>query len=620
MFAGVFYRDNQYCQKNFKQVILDSISQFNITELKGVWQNSHISMACCLYEKSDAINRRNIPQIHTETKCVIIAWARLDRREYLTAKLGIKEFSLLSLSDHELIIEAYLKWGENCTQHLAGAFSFVIFDPRNQSMFCSRDHMGIKPFYYYLDENVFLFSSSISVFHQLKLVSAVPDESWMANYLMDNSMSFENTAYTNILKLKPAHQLIVKKKSSNVSQYFSFDCYHINKMRTIDDYIQAYKEKLIHAVQSRLVANSPVACELSGGIDSSSITAIIANCISNLSGNLYTFSHAYLEKEPEYILSLCQYYGLENNFISCGLYQQSNKNVQKYILNTLGAPLEHYSAQAHIKNYIKQNKLSIHTLFSGFGGDEFVTSIHSKISQLQLLKEKKYINLYKNVSGNCFTKLLRCIKMPYDYFLHMKPASSIAQQTLKKRWDHSILNKETINKFDLEAHFFSNARFNHKYTHLNEFTVEACWAPYVATRTENCTLLAKSFGIDYTWPLLDLELITFFMSIPVEYKQINGICRYIHRKAVSDIMPKKIIWKTNKNMGAPIKQFECTKEALDCPTSIHPQLEAIINPQKLQQLVSEYTIAQTKNLRRNARIVATLNRLNRLNSWLYEFH
>lgn len=616
MHGGVFFRQKPDAGSLNSEQLLQSLNRHRTADVAGIFKTSHILLANCITKNTPQSSKSEAPYIHSESGCVIVAWARLDYRKVLFERLSLPLRELLTLADNELIIRAYLHWGNECTQYLFGDYSFAIYDPRNHRVFCGRDHMGVRPFYYYLSDDIFAFSTTQTFFHQLPNVPMHADESWVARYLIHASMDFEKTAYKNIVKLKPAHSMVVSKSRADMSQYFHFDAYATNYKPSSAEYIEAYQEKLISAVNSRTQSSYPVGSELSGGIDSSSVTAIAADRFSQPLSQLYTFGFAMLEKEPRCILPVSQKYGLANNFICCNAQPTYPKAILNRALHAVGSPVEHGNATFHSPFYELCQTFNVRTLLSGFGGDEFVTTLHANIACFELFREKKYRAVYNSLYGNSISRLLRLIKLPYQYHQHMKPYNMRYFNAYKSRWAYNILKNEIVDRYDLEKIYFDQTKFDHGYAHLNKFTLEKRWVPFVSTRMENCSLLANSYGIDYSWPLLDVQLIEYFLSIPVEEKQPRGIYRYIHRKASEPFVPKDIIWQKNKYMGERVSNKLIDPSAYHFESTLSPVLEFLIDVDKFQQQLEILKSGVALEQNQQMQLVRNFTSMMALNAWL----
>lgn len=459
------------------------------------------SPSCWLVQSSS----ENAPLLGQDSPLQITAWARLDNREELAQKLNVLPEQLVNISDTSLILKAYQKYAETCTNHLFGDFCFAIYDTHTETMFCARDQMGVKPFYYYVDERIFAFSTSLTMFHKLDCVPVKPSMAWASKFLLANlSMDFATTAYEKIVKLPPASQISITQTNISKQKYFEFHTEKVN-LSSAEAYVELYQEHLERAIRTRIKTNHPLGTESSGGIDSSTITAYAAKYFERPLDDLYTFSFAHFEDEARHILSVSQQYNLSNNYICCDALESKFKH--SHALHTLGAPVEHGNATHHQIFYDLAAKHQIRTLFSGFGGDEFVTTIHGDLYLYELLNKKHYRTLYTNLLGNPITRALRLAKLRYKTTSSGGKISRRMQDAFQSRWPDIIISDDLVSAYGLQEAYDARGEFDHGYANLDQFTLENRWAPFVSTRLENCTLMAASYGIEYRWPLLDPRLI-----------------------------------------------------------------------------------------------------------------
>ena len=141
----------------------------------------------------------------------IVADARVDARKDLVRELGCEpDVPLNQTPDVELILRAYLKWGEACLEHMIGDFSFAIWDGRSRNLLCARDHFGVKLFYYARKNSCLVFSNTITALRFHPEVSSRLNESAIADFLLfDSNWTLDTTFFTDIQKLPAAHQLTV---------------------------------------------------------------------------------------------------------------------------------------------------------------------------------------------------------------------------------------------------------------------------------------------------------------------------------------------------------------------------------------------------------------------------
>ena len=151
---------------------------------------------------------------------VITADARIDNRAELSEELGIRDEE--DVSDSYFILKAYAKWGEDCPDKLLGDFAFVIWDKKEEKLFCARDHMGVKPFYYYLDEDMFVFGTEIKALFEVEGVPREINDLKVAFHLA-NTPDKTFTFYENILRLSAANNIIISRNEANKKRYWVLD-------------------------------------------------------------------------------------------------------------------------------------------------------------------------------------------------------------------------------------------------------------------------------------------------------------------------------------------------------------------------------------------------------------
>jgi asparagine synthase (glutamine-hydrolysing) len=207
-------------------------------------------------------------------KVWLTADARIDGREELIKKLQAKLTTKESPNDAELILYAYEAWGEDCLKHLIGDFAFAIWDSRSKSLFCARDHFGVKPFFFTRISNAFIFSNTLNALRLDPRVSDELNEIAIGDYLLFGvNQDLSTTTFSDIQRLAPAHSLTVSKKTIKTHRYWTPA--FTSELRFPDrrSYVECFSELLSTAIRDRLRADR-VAVSMSGGLDSTSVAAI----------------------------------------------------------------------------------------------------------------------------------------------------------------------------------------------------------------------------------------------------------------------------------------------------------------------------------------------------------
>ena len=196
---------------------------------------------------------------------------RIDNRDELAAALA---GSSRTNTDAELVLRAYQRWGEESPRRLLGDFAYAIWDSRARRLFCARDHLGLRPFYYFTDGRVFLWASEIQQLLRHPSVPRRPNEGMVAEYLADEITNLHETLYRGIFRLPPAHFLVVEPSGLRKKRYWDIDLSYQLRYKTDQEYADHFRHAFKEAVRCRLRSQGPVAADLSGGVDSSCVVGM----------------------------------------------------------------------------------------------------------------------------------------------------------------------------------------------------------------------------------------------------------------------------------------------------------------------------------------------------------
>lgn len=492
--------------------------------------------------------------LNTEANYILISDSAIYNKEHLAKELDIKD----NYTDDSIILSAFDKWGYDCVNYLMGDFAFAIWNKETQELFCARDHLGVKPFNYYFNANTFVFSSDISAILAQMDLDFTLDEQQIADTLSIIKSEKFRSSYQEIQKLPPAHYLTLKDGKLELKKYWKLEPQNINRQRDIE-VINEFKNLLIESVKCRLSNIPNAGAELSGGIDSSSVTAIASQFTQ-----IKTFSHILPDNqlgkihpftdERKFINLLTEYCQIQDrNFISSE--ESLLKAIKEHVKDFKSLSQQNFGVFSDqlYKTAMHEN---ISVLLSGFGGDEIVTS-----QSAEYIKELASINNWEELKIDLRNQYLKTPK----YF------SSIVKIYLKSNFSSIYMiyrffkfqkswQKKRFKTLALNPIFKKSLRIKRRYINyykklktnsLQEKNNERITHPHVSQRLEYCSLIARKYGIEYRYPLLDIRLIEFYLSVPPRLKARNGIGRYIIRRAIEGIVPEKIQWRNDKS-GATI--------------------------------------------------------------------
>jgi len=303
--AGIFERDGAPVGQPLLRALTHSLA-YRGPDGRDVWADGAVGFGHTLLRTGRAsVGERQPASI--EGRYWIVADARLDSHAELEAELDSAERRVPSdAGDAELILQAYAAWGQDCLRHLRGDFAFAIWDARRQTLFCARDHFGIKPFYYADLGGTFLFSNTLDCLRLHPQVSDELNEAAIADFLLFGlNCDVATTTFRDIQRLPAAHFLIVSPASVRMERYWSAPTDGRIRYRRDEDYIEHFLLLMEAAVSDR-IRTDRVGIWLSGGMDSSTVAAL-AREIAEASGapelRAYTVSVEKLMMDDEAALA-----------------------------------------------------------------------------------------------------------------------------------------------------------------------------------------------------------------------------------------------------------------------------------------------------------------------------
>ena len=398
-----------------------------------IWLNGSVGLGHrMLWTTPESLIEKQ-PLVDRVSDLAIAADARIDNREELISQLNLSDypndFPSDKVTDSKLILETYKKWGEHCPEYLLGDFAFAIWDGSQKILFCARDHFGVKPFYYYKSEQVFIFASEIKALLSLAQVPCRLNETRIGDYL---ALMMEDKAiatYRDILRLPPAHSMVVSPDDSRSWCYWELNPHREIELPSNEAYAQEFRRIFTEAVRCRLRSAFPVISHLSGGLDSSAVTSVARDLLSKNENNktngktgnqkLHTISSIF-EKVTEcderpFINAVLEQGGVTPHYVRGDEFGPLSNlsSIFEYEDEALLGPSHFYPWQ--LNHSIKQ--LGLRISLDGFDGD---TTVSHGIKRLtELAREGKWetcIEESKAVGKNFDTEplsIFRSYCLPY---------------------------------------------------------------------------------------------------------------------------------------------------------------------------------------------------------------
>lgn len=358
----------------------------------NIWQNEQIALGhLMLYNTPESLYEK-LPFFCSESQLAITADARIDNRDELIQKLDIRA-KKEELTDSVIILRSYEKYGNDCVKHLIGDFAFAIWDAQEQKLFCARDHMGVKPFFYYLDDNFFAFASEKKGLLAIQTLNKQEDENYLLKIAIPVWPEPEETLYKNIKRLTAAYSLLVVNRKITLNKYWDLDEKKQIQHATSQDYAEHFLELFKESIKCRLRSVYTIGTELSGGLDSSGITCIASDLLHAQNRTISSFTYG-LPPETEHLISTEK---REEHFADSiirfahidypvKIYSSGYAHfLEETDLNLFVNDGPYNRNTWHLPVKKKAGEEKVRTLLSGFPGDELVTA-NNKMYLLELAR------------------------------------------------------------------------------------------------------------------------------------------------------------------------------------------------------------------------------------------
>lgn len=551
--SGIYYREGKNIDSNLIKNMNNALSHRG-PDGSDVWINGNVAFGHQMLKTTPESIYEKLPFEDENLNIVITADARIDNREELSKDLGLENNK--KISDSYFILKAYEKWGENCPEKLLGDFAFAIYDKHKEELFCARDHMGIKPLYYHLSENSFYFATEIKAILSIPRLSFEINEVRVAQYLLSELKDREITFYKGILRLPAAHSIKINSDGFFLDKYWSLDPDFELKLPSDEDYVTKFREIFIEAVKCRLRSNINPGFLLSGGLDSSSIVCTAKKIINTDNENyLKTFS-AVFDDIPE-----CDEKEFINAVISQGYIEPYYIHADKL------SPLVDYekvffhedepffAANLFLTWNLmdKANKEGINIILDGFDGDSTISKGKGYFSGLlKNMRIKKFVsesfNYCKIRNLNPYRFLIGQLIGVLAPKLFKKIEIYRARNRINPQNLQDVINKQFANEINVDR-IIHNTSFDPIKTPITprDEHYNLIGSGLLQFGLEINDKVGGAFGIEQRYPFFDVRLVEFCLSLPTKYKLNKGWDRIILRRAMNNILPRKIQWRIHKS-------------------------------------------------------------------------
>lgn len=535
---------------------------------------------------------------------IIVYNGELYNTEDLRTELLESGFKFESYSDTEVLLTSYIKWGNDCVSKLNGIFAFAIYDKKDNRVLLARDAMGVKPLFYTIKNGNFIFGSEIKTLLAHPQVEAEVDKDGLTElFALGPAVSPGSGLYKNIKEVKPASYIVVTKEDLHEKEYWKLTAKDFTESETQS--VEHVRELLTDAIKRQLVGDVPLCTFLSGGLDSSAISAIAAEEYKKKNKQLTTYSIDYEDNDKYFESSL--YQPTSDQYFAEKMSKILNTNHRTVTLK-----------QKDLVDYLKEATI---------GRD--LPGMADVDSSLYLFCKEVKKDFVVALSGECadelfggypwFTneELINAKTFPWSRFINDR--RDILNSSFKNLKIEDFANENYNQTLKSVPHLDGESKLDHRMREL--FVLNLRW--FMVNLLNRKDRMSMANSLEVRVPFADIRLVEYAFNIPTSIKLLGGREKGLLRKSLEGLLPEEIIYRKKspfpKTHNPIYTEMVCGLMNGILEDSNSPIL-SIIDEKKVKEIVdsrgSAYKTPWFGQLMTGPQLIAYLIQIN---TWLEEY-
>jgi asparagine synthase (glutamine-hydrolysing) len=547
----------------------------------------------------DTSESANQPIYDATGRYAIIFNGEIFNYQEIKKELEQKGVQFKTQSDTEVLLYAYIQFGETFLHKLNGFFAFAIFDKLEDSMFIACDRFGIKPLYYYSDDDYFFFGSELKTITQFPVNKEI-NWSSVAAYFQLNYIPGKNSIFKNIQRLEPGHQIFIHNSEILIKQWYTIPYNALKAEQNQLSYDEQQKklvELMDDSVRLRLISDVPLGAFLSGGIDSSVVTAMAARHTKHLNTFSIGFEGNSFFDETPYANLVAKHFNTNHT-----VFKLKNDDLFESLNELLEYTDEPFAdSSALLVNILsKFTRKHVTVALSGDAGDELFAGYNKHYGEWQMrngswqanvihLLQPVWQSLPKSRGGGIANKIRQLER--FSNGMDLTPAErwwrwccindlDFVDKLLNDKVDASIA--EII---ETRQYFSSKVQFDGT---LNDDLLADVGMVLPYDMLVKVDRMSMRNSLEVRVPFLDYRIVEFAFSLPVSSKINGNIKKKIVQDAFREILPKELYNRPKKGFEVPLLQWFKTdlkdKILNDWLSDEYIKAQGIFNVETIQQL------------------------------------
>jgi len=484
-------------------------------------------------------------------------------------ELIIQGHQFCTNSDTEVILHAFKAWGGSFVDKLIGMFAIVIYDVKNEQFICLRDRAGVKPFFYYLGEHLFLYASELKAFHNHPRFEKKINHDAVAAYLQYGNVPTPHCIFENTFKLKPGHILTVSFRNNEINisedEYWSvYTAYNLPKLNLSFDEAKSKTELLLtSACEYRMVSDVPVGVFLSGGYDSTCVTALLQKSRST---PLKTYTIGVPDiglNEASFAKETAQLLGTDHTEVMCTekeVLEEIKKIAYYYdepFADSSALPTTLVSRIARRDVTVALSADAGDEVFAGYNRYDYMLKYRAKLASIPSFVRttlagimdvvpSESIPVLKNKYNfhNRYEKMKGVLRNPSEESIMLSLSQQFTFNQIKELFVSNVSELETYYQSkELSKTTFSSLAF------MQAIDYQTYLLDDILQKVDRATMTVSLEGRE---PFLDHRVIEWAAQLPDSFKYHNGDKKYILKEIVHQYIPKEKMDRPKMGFAIPI--------------------------------------------------------------------
>ena len=502
------------------------------------------------------------PMYNEDGSIVVVFNGEIYNFKALAEDLKRRGHVFKSICDTEVLVHLYEEYGAECVAHLRGMFGFAIWDTRKRRLLIARDHLGIKPMYYTCAQDRLVFGSEIKAILQHPAVRVAPNLEGLSDFLSLRYVPAPQTMFQDIFALPPGHRLICDEYGLTVEQYWDVSFATDQPAQSEAYYAERLESLLDEAVKMQLMSDVPFGAFLSGGIDSSTIVALMSQ---HLNAPVKTFSVGFEQGSGEetselpYARMVAERYHTDHHEVM--LEAHDLIDLSEKVVWHLDQPI---GDQATMANYMVARLAAQHVkmVLTGEGGDELFAGYARYAGE-------RFAPLFRHIPSSVRSGALgaasripglRKAKIGLYALCQPDEAARLSNwfPLFNQAQKQALLSddlRQAVDEDCTEAVFAEQLVRTDAVDPLSRmlYVDTKLWLPDDLLARGDKTSMAAS--LEARVPLLDRQLVEFAATVPPQFK-LRGLARkYLLKKVSARYLPEEIIHRKKQGFPIPISQW-----------------------------------------------------------------